>query len=592
MAELVVVGPEPSQRWQRTLEPGVAARIGRSPGPDAWAVPWNNMISRAPAVELQLDEAHLLVKCLEASRNSILFQDALVREARLEPGQAFWIGKTSFQFVDVSSSTPTPAEVRVFAEDELKTLAVRDSSQQIEALGEIPQLVVDCQTDQQLAEGLVSLLLKAVPRANAVAIVCPALTEDAEDKDGWRLLHWHNRGNDAGRFAPSRRLIASALKNGQSVLHVWGHAEGDEEAYTFDESRDWAFATPVLHDALRGWCVYVSGVSSTKLTMPQVLQEDDFSRDLRFTELLAQFIGATRQVRALEDFQTGLSRFFPQKIIQLLSEADIDSVLQPKDTDIGVLFCDLRGFSRASEKQQANLVELLDRVSGALEVMTRRIMEHDGVVADFQGDSALGFWGWPTKPESGPLAACRAALAIQAEFQEQSVDTDSPLHGFRVGVGVAWGNAIAGRIGPEQIIKVGVFGPVVNLCSRLEGMTKMMRVPILIDEVTAKCVREEMSSDEGRCRRLCCVQPAGMDQPLTVSELLPPESDDTISDKNIAIYEQALDAFIAGDWNGSLDLLSELPVRDRGKDFLMIHIAQNHYEPPPDWNGVVTLTSK
>ena len=97
------------------------------------------MISRAPAVELQLDEAHLLVKCLEASRNSILFQDALVREARLEPGQAFWIGKTSFQFVDVSSSTPTPAEVRVFAEDELKTLAVRDSSQQIEALGEIPQ---------------------------------------------------------------------------------------------------------------------------------------------------------------------------------------------------------------------------------------------------------------------------------------------------------------------------------------------------------------------------------------------------------------------------------------------------------------------
>ena len=42
----------------------------------------------------------------------------------------------------------------------------------------------------------------------------------------------------------------------------------------------------------------------------------------------------------------------------------------------------------------------------------------------------------------------------------------------------------------------------------------------------------------------------------------------------------------------SIDLLGELPIRDRGKDFLMIHIAQHHYEPPSDWNGTVVLTSK
>ena len=50
--------------------------------------------------------------------------------------------------------------------------------------------------------------------------------------------------------------------------------------------------------------------------------------------------------------------------------------------------------------------------------------------------------------------------------------------------------------------------------------------------------------------------------------------------------------FIAGDWHQSLDLLNELPIHDRGKDFLMIHIAQNHYEPPSNWDGVVALTAK
>ena len=591
MAELVVVGPASSQRWQKTLEPGVVASIGRAPGLGVWAVPWNSMISRSPAVEITLVDSYLSVKCLKTSRNPIRFRDELVREARLDPGEAFWIGRTSFQFVEVSANTPTPDVVRVFANDELKTLAIQDASPQIDALAQIPQLVVDCQTDQQLAEGLVTLLLKTVIRADAVAVVSPQVPGESIKPDEWRLVHWDSREGNLARLVPSRRLIASALEKGQSVLHIWAEPE-EAEVFTLPDKHDWAFATPFQHGSLRGWCLYVSGFSSTRMTMPQVLEESDFSRDLRFTELLAQFFGATREVRALEDFQTGLSRFFPQKIIRLLSESDIDSVLKPRDSEIGVLFCDLRGFSRASEQQHADLVELLERVSAALEVMIRRIMEHDGVVSDFQGDSALGFWGWPTVPESGPLAACRAALAIQREFHERSADIESPLSGFRVGVGVAWGNAIAGRIGPEQIIKVGVFGPVVNLCARLEGMTKMMRVPILIDEVTATRVREDLPSDEGRCRRLCCVQPAGMDQPLTVSELLPPEDETTLSNENIAIYEQALDAFIAGDWHQSLDLLNELPIHDRGKDFLMIHIAQHHYEPPSNWNGVVTLTAK
>ena len=538
---------------------------------------------------MKLGEDGLQVRCLQTARNGFSFQGQLVRDARLQGGESFHIGETSFQFVDSYNELPTPDEIRVFGEDELRTMVGDNKTHHIEALAEVPGLMIETPTDQLLAERLVELLLRTLKRADATAVI---VSDPSSDEEGdSQLLAWQSRDLSRTTLVPSRRLVASAVKDKVSVLHTWD-TNSDEQLYTYDEKRDWAFCVPIQHDALRGWCLYISGLSRSPESMD--MSDENVRLDLRFIELLAEFIGATSQVRRLEDVQTGMSRFFSPKIVHLLNEQndEIDSVLQPRSSDIGVLFCDLRGFSRASEENQDDLVAMLARVSAALEVMTRHIMAEDGVVTDFQGDSALGFWGWPTRPDDGPVAACRAALEIQREFQSRSIEEDSPLSGFRVGVGVAWGNAVAGRIGPDQIIKVGVFGPVVNLCSRLEGMTKMMRVPILIDEQTAASVRESMPPEEGRCRRLCRVQPVGMEQPLTISELLPPESEDTISDEQIILYEKALDTFIAGEWTESIDLLGELPIRDRGKDFLMIHIAQHHYEPPSDWNGTVVLTSK
>ena len=101
-------------------------------------------------------------------------------------------------------------------------------------------------------------------------------------------------------------------------------------------------------------------------------------------------------------------------------------------------------------------------------------------------DAALAFWGWPTPIESGPLLACRAALSIFREFAAANADPDSTLYGFQVGMGIGCGNAIAGKIGSEEQIKVGVFGPIVNLTARLESMTKQLGVTVLLDERSAE----------------------------------------------------------------------------------------------------------
>ncbi|MDP6718568.1 MAG: hypothetical protein QGF59_07970, partial [Pirellulaceae bacterium] len=85
----------------------------------------------------------------------------------------------------------------------------------------------------------------------------------------------------------------------------------------------------------------------------------------------------------------------------------------------------------------------------------------------------------------------------------------------------------------------------------------------------------------------------GLKGAVEVSELLPcyarsPE----LNDDDLATYERALDALIAGDWDASFNLLHAVPAADRAKDFLTVFIAQHNRTPPNGWDGVIELDSK
>jgi adenylate cyclase len=102
-----------------------------------------------------------------------------------------------------------------------------------------------------------------------------------------------------------------------------------------------------------------------------------------------------------------------------------------------------------------------------------------------------------------------------------------------------------------------------------------------------------MPHSDARCRRLLKIRPYGMDTPVTVEQLLPPvEEYPKITDDHIAVYEQALDSFLEGEWSKALELLDSLPVYHREKDFLMTEIALRGYDAPADWNGIVEMSHK
>ena len=599
MAELLVVGPEPLQRWCRPLPEDKVVRLGRAPR-NGWAVWWDGLISREHA-ELEMRSGQLHVRRLDTARNPIYYEEVDQLEFLLSNGETFRIGQTTFhlQTVEFETESRSPLDEQSFAPSALKSFDFRNADHRLGVLAKLPKLIARSKSDEDLAQEIVQLLLDAIPHADAAAVVQYA--DVARPQDSPKMMRWNCRGDGEGigRFRPSRRLIFAALQSNQGKLHIWQDGGEAEPQYTISGNLDWAFCTPVEQQACKGWALYVSGQimsvhGSQSLLLDDVSIDDLLKGDLRFTQLLADFIGSIRQVRMLEKEQSFLYQFLSPATIEVVREfEDSSEILRPKESDITVLFCDVRGFSQKTETAaEQDLRELLDRVSDALGVMTCGIIRFDGVIADFQGDAALGFWGWPKDQPDGPILACRAALLIHDEFRRARSQPNHSLADFKVGIGIAHGRAIAGKIGTAEQIKVGAFGPVVNLGARLEGMTKELRAPILIDEATADYVRKHLPSQEGRVRRLGHVRPAGMRTALMVSELLPPVGPETISDQTIIDHEAAVDAVIDGKWSEALELLGKLPVRDRTKDFLMIFIATNQYEPPEDWNGVIEMYSK
>jgi adenylate cyclase len=609
MPDLIAQGLEPQQRWRRSLPEGQAVVLGRASG--AWAAPWDHHISRRH-VQARWTGHRLEVTRLPGTRNPVYLRGQDVDQFSLRPGEHFVIGDTSFTLADqranITADMPEPVQQQSFSKQYLRQVQFRHPDHRIEVLSRLPEVISGAAGDAELFVRLVSILLAGVPRADAAAVVAVGETDCmhhaplsavhsppstgqgapcAGQGSGTTVLHWDQRLVITNDFQPSQGLIVEALRQHQSVLHVWrGAAAPPAPAFTENENFDWAFCTPVPGKACEGWGLYVAGRFNVERSGPTHSSDpNDLREDVKFTELVAAMLGSLRQMRLLEHRHATLSQFFSPVVLETLAVEDPEVVLAPREAAVTVMFCDLRGFSRETERHADDLLGMLQRVSKALGTMTHHIRQEGGVVGDFQGDAAMGFWGWPLAQTDAVHRTCRAALAIRAEFEATA--------GFRAGIGVATGRAVAGKIGTVDQVKVTVFGPVVNLASRLEGMTKVLRAPILLDEATARAVRAQVPRDVARVRRLAVVRPYGLDTPLEVSELLPPLADyPELTDEHIGFYELALDAFLAGKWREAFQLLHRIPAEDSVKDSLTVYIAERNRTPPPGWDGVIPLASK
>ncbi|MEM9185747.1 MAG: adenylate/guanylate cyclase domain-containing protein [Planctomycetota bacterium] len=594
MAELIAVGKGSHRQSRHEIHDGDCVLVGRAPR-NGWGIPWDRLISREHA-RVRLDAGTLVVQQLETARNPVFFDGKPAGEFSINADESFRIGETTFYFRTDPTRRPGDSIITEHLFDDAVGVPFANPVSCLQTLCKMPGIIADSATNEEFAERVVDLLLESLRGSLAAAVMqFDGVGEDAASEP--RLLRWSSRTDQVLRFRPSRRLIRRAFERGRSVVHLWldDHETDEESNFTMNDDLDWAFCTPITVAANQRWCLYVSG-KRRFAGLREVRSAEDLIGELRLAELMAGFVGAVRRVRSLEQQQTEMRQFFSPAVVETLVGSEpgpAGDALEPRLGPVSVLFCDVRGFSRKVEEAGENLQGLLEQVSEALTVMTRSILKYEGVIADFQGDATLGFWGWPRPAPDAALLACRAALRIHRLFEEASRDPRSPLHGFRIGIGVTFGEAIAGRIGSHEQIKVGVFGPVVNLASRLQDLTKQLGASILVDAGVVEEVGGTLSASEACFRRLARLRPPGMENSTDVYSLAPTGSESRLlTVTQLETYDAAVEAVIAGDWPAAEERLELLPASDPPSAFLRSLLASANHRPPEDWDGALSMAGK
>lgn len=169
-----------------------------------------------------------------------------------------------------------------------------------------------------------------------------------------------------------------------------------------------------------------------------------------------------------------------------------NSVASPRNADplgwgvereIAVLFLDIRGFSRISEKSLPyDVVFILNSLFGEV---GSAIEAADGYIDKFMGDGLMALFGLGSSPAEASRDALRAALAAEEATRNASRMLTQHLNEpIRIGIGIHTGQAVIGRIGrtsdqtsPSRLTAVG---GTVNIAARLESATKDLACGIVV----------------------------------------------------------------------------------------------------------------
>lgn len=159
---------------------------------------------------------------------------------------------------------------------------------------------------------------------------------------------------------------------------------------------------------------------------------------------------------------------------------------------VTVMFVDMRGYSRmAARMHPFDVVFTLNRY---FDVVAQAVVTAGGVVDKFMGDGVMALFGLGEPEAIGAAKALTAARAIAFALdqlnRELAAELSEPL---RIGIGIHCGPAIVGRFGwggKDAGVQTAI-GDVVNIASRLEGLTKPLACQLVMSEQVAEALGEE-----------------------------------------------------------------------------------------------------
>lgn len=181
---------------------------------------------------------------------------------------------------------------------------------------------------------------------------------------------------------------------------------------------------------------------------------------------------------AYDQVSRAFGKFVAPAVVERIAENPDRLVLGGETRDLSILFCDLRNFSTISEGLSA--ADLTRFMNNYFTPLTDAILNYDGTIDKYIGDSVMAFWNAPLDIKDHQLKSVKAALMMRHELKV--INEDRVTHGqekIAFGIGLHSGSSSVGNMGSSRRFDYSILGDAVNLTSRLEGACKILATDIL-----------------------------------------------------------------------------------------------------------------
>lgn len=313
------------------------------------------------------------------------------------------------------------------------------------------------------------------------------------------------------------------------------------------------------------------------------------------TQLIINFYMNIRS----EEYLTGaFEHYVSKKVLTEIIKDREKLSLGGETKKMTVLFADIRKFSSFAEKVPAK--KLVNLTNKYLTKMSDVILDKDGYIDKFIGDEIMAFWGAPLKDSQHAYHACVAAIEMMKALKKWKTQEKIDKKLFQTGIGINTGLMVVGNIGSEQRFSYTVLGDSVNLGSRLEGLTKLYKVPIIISESTYNQLKignkiynpKHPIKNNIVLRELDIVKVKGRDKSVKLYEPVGIYKDVKNHLKRLKKFDTALLKYRTCRWKEANKIFHELKDTDPAVDVFISRIKGLLTKKFKSWDGIWEIQKK
>jgi len=182
-------------------------------------------------------------------------------------------------------------------------------------------------------------------------------------------------------------------------------------------------------------------------------------------------------------------RYVPEQVVKKALQNSQDSIFEGELREVAVLFCDIRGFTPLSEVLSPK--EVVSFLNEYYQVMTEVVKQYKGSVIQFVGDEIFAAFGalelHPDNEVNSVYCALKMmdTLPLLNKKYMEKFKTE-----IQLGIGINYGEVVAGNLGSEDRIRYSVTGDTVNTGKRIEDITKDYPGTILVSDSIYQKVKE------------------------------------------------------------------------------------------------------